>query len=399
MISDKKSQDKNLSKNPNLNPLKKFVDQKAKAVLDQAKALKQSVDEGMAICNGKNANDAKVEIPKYFVTGLIPQGGWGVVAGATGAGKTAWLIDLALAVASGRPYFAHKEIEIDKPAQVYFFEGESSSAFIRHLQASKNVLNCDLTNLTYSIETPDLCNDDIRNCILDMLNFYYSKPTLVIFDHWRIYFPGINGRDEMAKLTEILRHMTKRCPQCTFILVNHYTKTSGDNDNEVHKGAGGFEFNADADFVINIETLKQGSDERKWLIAKNKNPTSEISYTCKHEFLFKIENAEVCRDDKRAYYGAYVVHSENNADIKETPTKERNQNAKKSEATDKAKAEEGMTKNVIRVDKYKTLLSEYGNDKSMADKMFKEYLFKEEGKGQEEARKILYKTKKGGGFS
>lgn len=264
-------------------------------------------------------DEATVPPQPSFVTSLIPKRGWGVVAGETTSGTTLWLIDLALAVASGRPYFAQNDFKIDHPSPVYFFEGESPDAFMRHFQASARQCfykKCNLSNIRRCYETPNFCDEVLRQDLLDLLK-EENEPALVIFDHWRIYFPDINGRDDfqLMQLADIMHDMVQKCPACTFILVSKYPKTGGDNEPSIINGAGEYILKADADFVINIETLKQGSDERKWFIAKNKNPISDFSYACKHEFLFKIKNSKVCREEVRPghfrdHYGAYIEHSE-----------------------------------------------------------------------------------------
>ena len=143
----------------------------------------------------------------WAVKGLFPQKGLGLIYGASGAGKSFLALDLAAAIAEGRPWFGHRT----KRSPVIYLCLEGAAGFMGRIRAWEASNGRALTEMVGFVrDSFDLLNQE---CVLELVHAIarFAKtagadlgPPVIVIDTLNRAMPGAdeNGSSDMGAMLE-----------------------------------------------------------------------------------------------------------------------------------------------------------------------------------------------------
>lgn len=207
----------------------------------------------VAVVTGKSVGDSKISLgteatePKqlcrysilaafqlqerpitWAVKGLFPQKGLGLIYGASGAGKSFLVLDLAAAIAEGRPWFGHRTTK----APVIYLCLEGAAGFLGRIRAWEAFNGRALTEqVGFVRESFNLLNQE---CVLELLQAIgrFAKtvsadlgPPVIVIDTLNRAMPGAdeNGSSAMGAVLEACSLISEASGGLT-LLVHHVGK-------------------------------------------------------------------------------------------------------------------------------------------------------------------------------
>jgi replicative DNA helicase len=170
------------------------------------------------------------EVPdvKWMVDGIIPSNGFCMIAGDSGVGKTWLLLDLALSVASGRPWLG--TLPTTK-GPVLFIDEESGVALLKNrlLKLGQKEDLRDLPICFSTLEGLKVDTEQGRAKLRGTIKKYGAK--LVVIDSFvRIHGGDENSVVDISKVTEALSRIARE-EDCA-IVVAHHARKKGPSLNE-----------------------------------------------------------------------------------------------------------------------------------------------------------------------
>lgn len=164
----------------------------------------------------------------WAVKGLFPQKGLGLIYGASGAGKSFLALDLAAAIAEGRPWFGHRTTR----APVIYLCLEGAAGFLGRIRAWEASNGRTLTELVGFVrESFNLLNQE---CVLELVHAMgrFAKtvsadlgPPVIVIDTLNRAMPGAdeNGSSAMGAVLEACSLISEASGGLT-LLVHHVGK-------------------------------------------------------------------------------------------------------------------------------------------------------------------------------
>jgi hypothetical protein len=178
--------------------------------------------------------------PEWFIKGVVPKAGLGVLYGETGGGKTFLTLDAVAHIAAGRPWRGHKV----KQASVVYVCAEGAGGFRNRIMALEVSFGEDLP-MRVVIDVPNFLEDDDKELASEINRSGGAE--LIVIDTLAQTTPGANenaSEDMGAALARCRRLAAKT--GATILLVHHAGK-------DLKRGARGWSgLKAAADFEIEI---------------------------------------------------------------------------------------------------------------------------------------------------
>jgi hypothetical protein len=185
----------------------------------------------------------------YAVAGLMREGSLYTVTGRTGEGKTAFLVILALAVATGRSELIGRKV---KRGRVAFCTAENPDDLRMRLMVA-----CFVFNIDPNIVERDILVSDNRVAPEDIVAWIRETGeafTLILVDTWQAYFDGRdpNNNGEAVSFTRRFRPLAAAKGLPVVIVAAHPPKQAG-NDNLLPYGGGGTLNEVDGNFTFGVD--------------------------------------------------------------------------------------------------------------------------------------------------
>lgn len=239
-------------------------------------------------------------VPLWRVKGVLPESGLAFVYGASGSGKTFLVLDLAMAIAGGKPWFGNKVMA----APVVYIALEAGAGIRQRVKAWRVGFDLGVPDLfrvgaefVFSLDEPD----NVKN-LANVVRAALGSGAVIIIDTLARATPGmdensgldmgraIQGADQLSKLVGGL-----------VVLVHHTGKDSG-------KGMrGSSALYAAADAVIEVTAGAMGG--HSWRAPKVKEAGSVAAHT------FSLDSVCLGRDADGDSISSCVVRWNMTADV------------------------------------------------------------------------------------
>lgn len=204
--------------------------------------------------------------PKWIIKGVLPDADVGVIYGASGAGKSFIVLELALHVASGTPWRSHRV----RQGRVLYLAAEGSGGVTMRLRA-QNEAGLGWQPIGILADLPNfLNNDDITEVIKSITAA--GGYDLVIIDTWAQVISGAdeNSGQDVSKALANVRKIQKAVG-CMTLLVHH----SGKDATRGGRGWSGLKAAAD----VELEVVRyEGSDLRVMRASKQKDGDDTLAW-------------------------------------------------------------------------------------------------------------------------
>ncbi|MBL1264927.1 AAA family ATPase [Candidatus Methylomicrobium oryzae] len=185
----------------------------------------------------------------WFIKGLIPHTEIGTVYGASGVGKTFFILDIALSIAQGVPWRGVKV----RQGRVVYIAAEGAGGLRTRLAAYSEFHRINLADLPFSLipEVPNFLTESDPQAIANVINAK-GQFDLIVIDTVSAVTPGANenASEGMGMLLSHCKHL-HHTTGATVLLVDH----SGKDASQGMRGWSGKY--AAMDFVIEV-TKKDG---------------------------------------------------------------------------------------------------------------------------------------------
>jgi hypothetical protein len=162
---------------------------------------------------------------EYLVEGLLFKESVNLAVGDSGLGKTALLVSLGIAVASGRPWLGRAT----EPGRVLFADGESPiSEFHRMIESVSLHLGLQVPPDDFTVFNPNwsLSEKAAPNRLADVVR--RLKPSLVIVDPLRVFWDQAEGKStDTMQMVKFQRQLAKEVG-CAWITLHHRRKQTTD---------------------------------------------------------------------------------------------------------------------------------------------------------------------------
>ena len=186
----------------------------------------------------------------YAVAGLMREGSLYTLTGRTSEGKTAFLVILALALATGQgEKLIGRKV---KKGRVAFCTAENPDDLRMRLMVASWIFNIDVLAIDRDILISD--NRVAPEDIVEWTRETGEKFTLILVDTWQAYFDGrdANNNAEAVSFTRRFRPLATGKGQPTVVIAAHPTKQAG-NDNLLPYGGGGTLNEVDGNFTFRLD--------------------------------------------------------------------------------------------------------------------------------------------------
>jgi hypothetical protein len=232
--------------------------------------------------------------PSWRVSGILSTDDYGVLAGPKGVGKTFAMLDLAVAVALGRPWFGRFETE---RAPVLVFTSEDSRARLwRRADAIARAGSCDPDELEGWLFIHPLAFSAVTDLSRLEAELAALEPGLAMLDPAYRYMNGV--RAQLFDMGAVLTPLQEACMAAgaPLLVGHHYNRREGANREERISGAGLLEWarvvitveapprrDEDPDVVLSFEITGNAIDPvsfrvRRRVLALDDSPNPELSY-------------------------------------------------------------------------------------------------------------------------
>lgn len=218
--------------------------------------------------------------PSWIIKGVLPRAEMAVVYGDSGSGKTFFVLDLAIAVATGAEW---RGIQVKK-GRVVYVAAEGASGFRNRLKAYAHEQQIDLADLDIGVisSAPNMMEKadavDVAKSVV-----YSGGADIVVLDTFAQVMPGAN-ENSGEDVGKALAHCKgiHRATGAMVILVHH----SGKDSSRGARGWSGLRAAADCE----IEVIRS-NDDRAATVTKLKDGEDGA------EFGFKLQTVVVGFDD------------------------------------------------------------------------------------------------------
>jgi hypothetical protein len=193
----------------------------------------------------------------YAVAGLMREGSLYTITGRTGEGKTTFLVDLALAIVTGRSELVGRKV---KKGRVAFATAENPDDLRMRFMVGCFVHNIDPDALDRDIMISD--NRVRPEEIVDWINATGEVFTLIVVDTWQAFFDGRdpNNNAEAVAFTRRFRPLANR--KAVVLIAAHPPKQAA-NDALLPYGGGATLNEVDGNFTLRRDD--EGLYQFHWL--------------------------------------------------------------------------------------------------------------------------------------
>lgn len=233
--------------------------------------------------------------PTWIVEDVIPQSPLIMVFGASGSGKSFWLLDLCIAIATGSNW----RDKYTERGRVVYIVAEGQGGFVKRLNAYALHHNVDLSTIDLDIiaAAPDFTKHEDPTFVIEAIRANNRPdPTFIVIDTFAQVSPGV---DENSKEVEPVLRQSARINKalgCSVGIVHHSAK-------DASKGARGWS-GIKAAMDAEIEILRDG-DNRCAVISKMKDGEDGLM------FPFKLDAIDIAVDNRgKPVTSAVVTHLE-----------------------------------------------------------------------------------------
>ena len=162
----------------------------------------------------------------YAVDKLMREGSLYAITGRTGEGKTAFLVMLALAIATGRGELIGRKV---KKGRVALCTAENPDDLRMRLMVACFVFNIDLSIIDHDIMISD--NRVSPEAIIDWVKASKIDFTLIVIDTWQAYFDGkdADDRTQAVEFTRRFRPLANLPGAPVVVIAAHPNKNASDN--------------------------------------------------------------------------------------------------------------------------------------------------------------------------
>jgi hypothetical protein len=181
--------------------------------------------------------------PRWLIQGLWPADAYGVLAAQEKAGKTWAALDLAVSVATGRPWLDHFACPTPGPVLVFLGEG-GERATVRRIQAIANSKGVDLDQLADRLRlcfrVPRLAAPGAGGELATVQAELEAHPAaLVILDPLYLAAAGASGANlyDMGAVLQTIQGVCQAAG-CALLVVTHWNKTGDGRGADRISGAG-----------------------------------------------------------------------------------------------------------------------------------------------------------------
>ena len=192
----------------------------------------------------------------WLIEGLWGAGGVGVIGGSPKVCKSWLALEMAVAVASGRPCLGRYAVPVQGPAIVYAAEDAPPSVRERlsHLAEARGA---DFAALDVGlIIEPSLRLDRAQDVARLRATLERRRPRLLVLDPYvRLQSGDENSAMEVSAILSTLRELS-RTFECAIALVHHARKGTGDEPGQALRGSS--DFYAWADSLLHLRRTREG---------------------------------------------------------------------------------------------------------------------------------------------
>lgn len=176
--------------------------------------------------------DAPLEPPHYLVKNLLPAEGVAMLGGQSGAGKTFTIVNLAISLGTGEPFFGRRVVE---RVGTLILAAEGAGTLAARVEAARTVLpNGDRLPIAWMSAIPNRSDPEevkalqpkIRAIDARMREQFGVRLGLIAIDTMAAAF-AMKDENDAAEAQQVLRHMRMLGePIGTLVLpIHHYGKT------------------------------------------------------------------------------------------------------------------------------------------------------------------------------
>ena len=201
------------------------------------------------------AERAPDETP-WLIEGLWGSGGVGVIGGAPKSCKTWLALEMAVAVASGRPCLGR--YAVPRPGPVIVYAAEDAPPSVRErLEQLAQARGADFARLDVGlIVEPSLRLDRAQDVARLRATLDRRRPRLLVLDPYvRLQSADENNATEVSAVLSTLRELS-RSFACAIALVHHARKGAGDEPGQALRGSS--DFYAWSDSLLHLRRAREG---------------------------------------------------------------------------------------------------------------------------------------------
>lgn len=162
--------------------------------------------------------------PEWLINGLLPKGGFGVLYGEAGGGKTFVALDWALSLATGRSWLSHKP----KNISVAYIYAEGHTGLNKRLQAwTLKHDTLDDAPIAFMPQAADFMDrKKVADLVLAIQQSKVDSPELIVIDTLHRNFPGgdENSSKDMGLFIAHCDQLREAFPGATVLIIHHTGK-------------------------------------------------------------------------------------------------------------------------------------------------------------------------------
>lgn len=230
---------------------------------------------------------------EWLVKGLIPRAALGVVFGYSGSGKTFWMLDMALSIASGEPWNGKKTTK----GQVLYLAAEDAEGVRKRMRAyceHSGIASSDMTGIRFMSDAPRFLQQTDRAEFAEAL-MGLGPLALVVIDTLSAVTLGgdENSGKDMGEVLAYCKAIHKHTGAMV-LLVRH----SGKNEDKGARGWSGVRDAADCEIQIS-----RYENDRSATVTKLKN-----GMDAEVEFPFRLQIVDLGMDEDGESVTSCVVN-------------------------------------------------------------------------------------------
>ena len=192
--------------------------------------------------------DLEFKSPEWIIDGLLENNTFSVCFGAPAAGKTFLVIDMALCIASGRPFHGHDV----KQGSVFYIAGEGHNGFARRAAAWSSDRGVSLKGLPFfkssrSIVLTDEASVEEMLAVVDDMVQEHGEPQMIVIDTLARAMGAAdeNSTKEMGAAIRAVDDI-REAYDCTVLAVHH----TGHGNKDRARGSSALLGAVDAEFMV-----------------------------------------------------------------------------------------------------------------------------------------------------
>jgi archaellum biogenesis ATPase FlaH len=242
---------------------------------------KAAYDPKFSIIKEKNKNPFHINFttgkdllrqPKpmgWLIKGWIPESSIGMIHGASGVGKTFFMLDMLLSIANQKTEWNGQKV---KNGNVLYMAGEGKnglqSRIALYMQEKGNIAENAL-DITVSDRSIPLNNSEALECFKEQLRTFETVPSLIVFDTLHRFLEGDeNSAKDAGSFIRACEEIKSEFG-CSIVLVHH----TGLNSDAKDRARGSSAWRGAMDFEIGV---KKGNSSHQIIVTQLKMKDAEL---------------------------------------------------------------------------------------------------------------------------